>query len=375
MSLRFLSRFSLALLLFFWVITVGKLNAFAEQLERNNITPALYDGSNYQEYWLQYFLFEDGAYLTTQFSIVNFPFNKHKAIMLSTLITPEGQRYIIKNGRGRSDWTFDPDRFNITFSRDIRHNIQGSFPEYALSLHNTMAEAELSLRSSLPPLNHDVIMAQKGKKMTASIYAPHFEAVGRWRLGEEAGASLDGPWRDFGKGEGFGLHVVMEGEIEQFISNWIRVFGLKGDRDERIILSSILQSDGDRNNQLIVHDGTGVTIKFKQIEVTVTKEQKDGEKSFPKLITITAENETGKIEGTISFTKKLQHFRLNDHVSTLEKLILIAFPSYTRYHYVADYDLSYMTAEGRKKFTGKALSEFTQVDAAKKQKKRRRHKR
>lgn len=355
-------------------LTIHIGNALAEQKKLDNIKPLLLMSSKYNEYWLQYFLFEDGSYLTTQFSIINFPFNKHKAIMLSTLITPDGKRYVIQNGRGRSDWTFDPDSLNITFSRDINHNIQGRFPDYSLRVHNTVAEAELKLKSSLPVLNHDVLTIGKGKKMAASIYAPHFEAEGKWRLGEEAGAPPNGPWIDFSKGEGFGLHVLMDGSIDQFMNNWIRVFGLKDKDNERIILSSILQSDGERNSQLILHDGNAVTATFRNIQVDVTEEQKAGKKTFPKVVTLKAKNGPDTLEGTIRFTKKLQHFSLKDHVTTLERLVLSGFPTFTRYHYVADYDLSYTTSQGRRKITGKAMSEFTQIDAAKKPKKKRRRK-
>lgn len=347
-------------------------NAFADE-KLDNIKPALLKGSEYNEYWLQYFLFEDGSYLTTQFSIVNFPFNKHKAIMLSTLITPDGKRYIIQNGRGRSDWTFDPERLNITFSRDINHNIQGSFPDYSMTVHNTMAEANLTLKSTLPPLEHDVYSPKKNKKMAVSLYAPHFEATGKWRLGEEAGAPADSPWNDFGKGEGFGLHVLMNGPIDKLMNSWLRVFGLKGDGGERIILSSIERPDGKRDNELILHNG-GTLTTFSEIEVGVIEQQPNGKKDFPKVIYLKANNDEGILEGTITFAKKLQHFRLQEHVSTLERLILSAFPTFSRYHYVADYNLLYTTAEGSKKITGKALSEYNQVDSATRpKKKRRRH--
>jgi len=373
---KIIGNFSLGLWLGAFFLSLALAQNTVQAADKlDNVKPALLKTSDYNEYWLQYFLFEDGSYLTTQFSIVNFPFNKHKSIMLSTLITPDGKRYVIQNGRSRDDWRFDPDKFNITFSRDINHNIKGTFPDYSLTVHNTMAEAELTLKSTLPPLEHEDFTIKKGKRMATSIYAPHFDAKGWWRLGEEAGARPNADWNDFGKGEGFGLHVLMDGPIDKLMSSWLRVFGIKNGSSEKIILSSIERPNGKLDNILALHLPGSRLITFDEIDVDVLEEEKDGKKTFPKSLYIKGKNGDDTLEGTITFTKKLQHFRLKDHVSALERLILTTFPTFTRYHYKAEYNLYYTSAKGRQNIVGKAMSEYTQVDSAQNPKKKKRRKR
>jgi len=328
------------------------------------VEPTLSGKSKYNEYWEQYFIFEDGTLITSQFLVINFPFNKHRGIMLSNVVRPDGTTYIIKNGRKKGEWSTNPDKLDFRFSRSVDHYLRGTAPNYEMRLKNTTGQADLKMTSVLEPIDLGTYPGRKKSNMSSTIYAPHFEATGTFKPGPEVVPNDDAPMIDLGNAQGFGMHVRSDGQMDYLVDDWLRVFGLtdKNNPDApQMILSSISRPKGQKDNMLRLRGKDGYLDSFTDIIVTVLEEKQDDRSTYPTKIRISADSDKGKLIGEIDFTKKLEHFRIDDHLSSLERTLYKIFPSVLRYRYLADYNLLYTTDQGTTKITGKALSEYANV--------------
>ncbi len=90
------------------VVFLSCLLSFSAQA-MDHTKPQLLDDKYYKEYWEQHFLFDDGTFVTSQFLVANFPWpvGKDHGIMVATVVSPDGKRTIIKNGRDLGKWGFD----------------------------------------------------------------------------------------------------------------------------------------------------------------------------------------------------------------------------------------------------------------------------
>ena len=370
MKICILKRQAVALLFLFFASSLSVQSGFADGLNTQSRhpdrhKPELRDAQEYKEYWDQYFVFEDGTLLTTQFSVLNLPFNKHRGIVLATLVRPDGATYIIKNGRAFGDWVYAEDKFDIRFGDEVDHYIRGAYPDYQLKLHNTTAEVELDLTSHLPvalPLLPENSKNLKADKIQMMAYAPYFTATGRFRIGPEVGGEEHGPWISLGQGAGFGMRVLVNDNLDKLMDTWLRVFSLDNGAGPELILSSITLPKGAQENMLYLRGAQDIIDGFRDIRVTPLVYGEDKELGqYPVKLPLSAGNGDSMLEGTLTLTKKLEHFRLNDHMGSLERMLAKAYPSLNRYRYIAEYDLVYKTGVGTKKVTGKALSEFVDI--------------
>ncbi|WP_417319428.1 hypothetical protein [Emcibacter sp.] len=358
-------RFLCAVIAAAFFVTPATSQAYKEILTEDAQAPALKDDKHYKEYWEQYFVFEDGSLLTTQFTILNLPFMTHRALMLATFTRPDGKRYIIKNGRSRDDWDYAPDHLNIQLNDDIQHYIRRTADGYQLKLHNTTGELELDLKSPLPPLealNGNNKYRKKGK-IDAVTYAPLFTATGRFRPGPEStGTEQDGPWEDLGTATGFGMRVYLEESLEEMMDSWLRIFSLENGDKSELILSSIELPDNKQDNKLFLRQGGKVIGGFHDIKVVIKEWAEDPELGeYPTKLRLVALNGTSSLQGDIDLTRKLEHFRLNDHMSSIERMLARVYPSVTSYRYVADYNLVYSGPDGTREISGRALSDFADI--------------
>ena len=362
MSFTRLLRAMLAL-----VVLVAPASAFAEKeiLVQDKQIPALKDDKNYKEYWEQYFVFEDGSLLTTQFTILNLPFMTHRSLMLATFTRPDGTKYIIKNGRKRDDWEYSPGQLNIQMNDGIEHYIRKTADGYQLKLHNTTGELELELKSPLPPLQslNGNNKYRRDGKIEAVAYAPYLTATGRFRPGPEAtGTEQDGPWEDLGTATGFGMRVFLEESIEKMMDSWLRVFSIDNGSEPELMLSSITLPNRKQDNKLYLRQGDKVIGNFHDIKLVVKETAEDPDLGdYPTKLRLVALNGTSSLQGTITVTRKLEHFRMNDHMSSIERMLAQVYPSITSYRYVADYNLVYSGPDGVREITGKALSDYADV--------------
>jgi hypothetical protein len=332
----------------------------AHSQDINDIRPLMSEEKNYTEYWEQYFYLNDGSLVTSQFLVANFPWpvGKDHGIMLGTLITPEGDLYVIKNGRNLDDWGYNEDKLDMFLHT---HRLSANGDDLNVHLENTMAVVDLSLKSTIESFKHNKFSSEEGFIET-SYFAPSLSGHGNWQLGEEAGFKPSGPVHNADKVDGFGVHVLMTDKVDQLIKNWTRVSGLG--TGPRPFLSAITRPDDKEDIIFKLFEGKETLDTFTDVKIKFENVTKEKNVSYPKRIKISANGKNGKIEGEITFTKKMDHFSLTDHLNFFEKSFAKSNPRVTSFRYIADYNLVYKTSEGEKVLNGKALSEYTDIQAA-----------
>ncbi|VAV86389.1 hypothetical protein MNBD_ALPHA02-1600 [hydrothermal vent metagenome] len=336
--------------------------------------PLMLQDDYYKEYWEQYFLFEDGSFVTSQFLIANLPWpvGKHHGIMIATVVTPDGKRTIIKNGRGPDEWGFDKEKFDL-FIHVHRLKSDGNKHEIRIG----RKDGNWTNTNVTSPEIPRYLQRYDKKKiyMESSFYMPFVEGQGQWSILDEATQNIV---TGGGKVQGFGTHVIFNGRTEKLLKNWLRVFGLQAEGNDQPVpfLSSIKRSDGSEDTILTLRDSdnditefSNITLKYKDIK------KGNNHSTYPMVIEVTARNDTASLIGTIRFTRKIDHFNINEHMNFFERNFAISRASVANYRYIADYDLSYVTEKGTTKLTGKALSEYKDILPPKKKKSKRRKRR
>ena len=342
--------------------------------EIDNIRPKRLDDKNYTEYWEQYFYLSDGSLITSQFLVANFPWpvGKDHGIMLSTLITPNGEQYVIKNGRNFGEWGYKEDKLDLFIHT---HRLSQKNDEVNVHLENTMAFVDINSKSKIAAFSHNRFSSDEGF-IESRFYAPSLIGNGNWQLGEEAGFKPNGPVNNADIAEGHGVHVLMTDKVDQLIKNWTRISGI-GNGQLKPFISAITRPDKKQDIIFKLFDNDKTIETFENVNIKYENITKEKEASYPKRIKITAKGKNGNIEGEIQFTRKMDHFNLTDHLNFFERSFAKSNPTVTNFRYIADYNLVYKTAEGEKLLSGKALSEYTDIQPAKKaaSKKRRRSRR
>ncbi|MEX0298087.1 MAG: hypothetical protein AB3N28_03395, partial [Kordiimonas sp.] len=211
--------------------------------------PRLYDDSDYNEYWEQQFLFDNGTMVTSQFLIANFPFSKQHGLMVATLKKTGSDAVIVKNGRKRDGWNFDETEPRLSI---FQHELSGNHPGYLVRLDNTAAEVDVLYTSKAEAIP----LTLEGNPLglpELSIYAPTARAEGRWRAGPEiGGAGEEGNWEELGTGGGYGLHVVQKNSLNSSIRRWQRFTALSGDGDYAPIIHAFETPKGKHQSTLVL---------------------------------------------------------------------------------------------------------------------------
>jgi len=335
--------------------------------------PQILKDKYYKEYWKQHFLFDDGTFVSSQFLVANLPWpvGKKHGIMIATVVRPDGTRTIIKNGRNFGGWGFNPEKFNL-FIFDHRLSKDGDKDVIHIG---TVGQDVIDItgKSTVPPLDNKRLTTKKGY-MDSSFYLPYFEGTGSWIIQEDKKKPVES---GTGRVQGFATHVLFTAPVEKFVKSWLRVSGLRSKDHQPVpFLSSLERPDGDRVIILTLKQPDGKIIRFSDVTVDY-KDIKKGRKksSFPTLYTLTARNGTDRLTGTIRFSRKIDHFNINDDLNFFERTFSSTRASVTSYRYVADYDMDYVTAGGSQNLVGKAFGEYQDILPPKKKKSKRKKRR
>lgn len=321
--------------------------------------PRLYDDSDYNEYWEQQFLFDNGTMVTSQFLIANFPFSKQHGLMVATLKKPENDAIIVKNGRKRDGWNFDETKPRLSI---FQHELSGDHPGYFVRLNNTAAEVDVlytSREKSIP-------LIRAGNPFglpEVSLYAPAARAEGRWRAGPEiGGAGEDGDWEQLGTGGGYGLHVVQRTSLNHSIRRWQRFTAFASDAQYAPILHAFETPSGDKQSTLIILNQGSEPIRFDNITLTQANSGTSWE--------LTAQTEGATLSGIIKSKDNIENFQLKDHLNHLEQMVAGSLADISRHRFTAHYDLT-LTVNGKvSDLNGTALAENIVLGEEKKRKRR-----
>lgn len=336
--------------------------------------PQMLKDKYYKEYWEQIFLFDDGTLVSSQFVAANFPWpvGKKHGIMVASVIAPDGKKSIIKNGRNPGGWGFDPEKFDIFIHT---HRLKSDGENYDINVGTVGRNlVKVKGKMDMPSLDHGKIESKNGF-MESATYLPYFQGEGTWIIEDDKKIpAVSGG----GKVQGFGIHAIYTDPVEKLLKSWYHVSGLQGqDNDQPVpFLSAIEKTDDSHDIVLTLKNSTGELTRFSDVSIEY-KEMKKGKKksSYPTVIEVKAENGAESLIGTFRLTRKIDHFNFNDHLNFLERSFTRSRASITNYRYIADYDLSYVTASGTQKLNGKALSEYQDVQPPKKKRSSRKKRR
>lgn len=330
----------------------------------DNTKPLMLKDKYYKEYWEQFFLFEDGTFVSSQFTVANLPWpvGKEHGILVATVVSPEGERTVIKNGRNPDKWGFDPEKFDLTLHT---HRLKREGDAYDFHIGTKGKNVyDIIGKTEVPALENGRIVDKKGY-LESSVYLPYFEGTGSWKVRPDKNQPFAS---GEGKVQGFGIHVLFTGRVETLLKSWLRVNGLRSEANSQPLpfLSAIENLDGSHTTTLTLKKTTGEVIHFTDITVEY-KDFKEGKKksTYPTVIELKAVHGGETLSGTIRLTRKIDHFNITEHLNFLERSFTRTRASVTNYRYIAEYDLSYVTAEGPQKITGKALSEYQDIQAPK----------
>lgn len=333
----------------------------------DNTKPLMLKDKYYKEYWEQFFLFDDGTFVSSQFTVANLPWpvGKEHGILVATVVSPEGERTIIKNGRNPDKWAFDPENFDLTLHT---HRLKSEGDGYNFHIGTKGGNVyDITGKTEAFTLDNGRINEKKGY-LESSIYLPYFEGTGNWNVRpDKKQPFVSGA----GKVQGFGIHALFTGRVETLLKSWLRINGLRREDNSQPLpfLSAIENLDGSHTTTLTLKKATGEVIHFSDITVEY-KDFKEGKKksTYPTVIELKAVHEGETLSGTIRFTRKIDHFNINEHLNFLERSFTRSRASVTNYRYIAEYDLTYVTVDGLQKLTGKALSEYQDIQSPKKKK-------
>lgn len=335
--------------------------------------PQLLEQGEYSEYWEQFLVFEDGTILSSQFLIANFPFSRHRGIMVSSLLLPDGERLVIKNGRSRKGWVFAPDGSAISIYQNVLAATDSGF---RLKLHNTLAELELQVASVAQPWKAPRLHSQRSSGwLDFDLYAPQATAQGRWRPGPEIGADPLGPWQPLEGGRGMGLHLVLTAGLPDLMQSWLRVTALGSLDDPGFFLSNVTRPDGQHQNVLLLMRPGQENLEFTGLSVEILETQRIEDADLPKLLRLKAQNGAYGLEGTIRLDRFLEYFNFLDHLNSIERILATSMPPVRRLRFLATYEMV-LTGPGTPfALSGKAFGEQTAVgtpdDKSRKRRRRR----
>jgi len=321
--------------------------------------PKLYDDSDYNEFWEQQFLFENGTIVTSQFLIANFPFSKQHGLMIATFKKPNKDMIIIKNGRTRDGWDYDPAKQRLSI---FQHELSGEHPHYKTSLNNTAAEVDVTYISNQQPI--PLILPNNALGLPEiSLYAPTAKAHGRWRAGPEiGGAGQGGAWEDLGKGLGFGLHVVQRKSLNNAIRYWQRFTSITSTKGYTPILHSFETPNGERQTVLILFSATSDPIRFDNVEIS---ESNEGTKWQ-----IHAKAGSTSLTGSLTSTYTIGEFLLTDHLNSIEAMVAGSLADVARKRFSTSYSMTLKINGEKTHFEGTALAEEITLGKEKKRKRK-----
>ncbi len=336
---------------------LGPLAVLADPVQIDDHRPVLLGKELYTEGWDQYFLFDDGAFLAVQLLISNFGPTDHRALVIGTLLPADGgEPLIIKNGRGRKDWSFDDHELDL---RVARHRFSGAHPHYRLYMGNSRGEIELTLQASVETWRPGRVPDSGGEKYHyASFLMPQAEARGRFRRGSQSRGDLQ-PWRTLSNGRGFAVRHVNSSSLARVARTWIRLAPLETPTASAPVFYLVQRPDAEPAVFLAVVGGGRIQRQWSQLPVTLTASDNAGgtEGQLPETVRWEKMVAGGVLKGKISFTRLLQRFDPIQELKPIERLFVRLLNTPTHHRYLAHYELSYPGEDGERRLRGSALAE------------------
>ncbi len=345
---------------------VGLGAAQASESEVKDHRPVLLGAESYTEGWDQYFYFEDGTFLAVQFFISNYGPTDHRAMVIGSLSSSQSNEpMVIKNGRGRKDWSFEDSKLDLKVAN---HRFSGTHPHYRLYLRNSRGEVDLNVEASVDPwrLGHIPDAASEIFQYVSYIM-PMARAQGRFRRGSESTGSA-GPWKTLRDGRGFAIRYLNNSALSKVARSWVRVATIDT-QDPSSPVFYLVQRPGQKQSSfLAITVGGEIRQQWTGFPVTLVIPEQDAPNEAehdaedyrlpPDAIQFQITGADGTVTGNITMTRLLQRFDFVRELKRIERFFVRFLNTPVHYRYLAQYDLSYQGKEGGQRLTGTALAEI-----------------
>lgn len=362
--LRVLTKASAVALLVCGLFSASSLMAQSSLPPVGSYTqPQLLPQKGYTETWDQHIFFEDGTFVTARFLIANFAASNPRAFVISTMVTPDGKKYTIKNGRDRDGWSFDPKKFDL---RIAGHRLNGEPPNFQMHLHNNTAEALLKVQAVAPSWQVGRLCCGTSPQAYQDMiaYVPVAEAEGWYRPGTDSGGKGDEePWRPLKGGRGFATHYVNSLSVEKVARNWLHFFAFDSE-GQRVLPGLVAMSlpHAGKMARFALLNAQKPEFETDLVTVDVIKSQTQGKtRDVPAAVRITAKGQNRQVTGTITFDRLLETIVLKDKLTWVERMFASSLPSTAQFYYLVRYDFKVETAGVTQTLTGKGLVEYTAI--------------
>ncbi len=354
----------LGLLLAVSVIGLGAALAFATDIKDHR--PLLLGAESYTEGWDQYFYFEDGTFLAVQILISNYGPTDHRALVIGSLLSPDSDKpLVIKNGRGREDWSFDDRQLDLKIAH---HRFSGTHPNYRLYLRNSRGEVDLAVEARGEPwrLGH-IPDPESARFQYASYTMPMAHARGRYRRGSESAGDA-GAWQPLRNGRGFAIRYLNNSSLSKVSRSWMRIASIDS-QDPSSPVFYLVQRPGQRQSSFLAVMGGGrIRQQWTRFPVTLISPEIDApneaeydvavDRLPPHAIQFQIAGTDGTVEGKITMTRLLQRFDFVRELKPIERFFVQFLNTPVHYRYLAQYDLTYRGKDGDQQLTGTALAEI-----------------
>jgi hypothetical protein len=329
--------------------------------------PVLLGAESYTEGWDQYFYFEDGSFLAVQFLISNYGPTDHRALVIGSLLPADGGKsLVIKNGRGRKDWSFDERQLDLKVAH---HRFSGTHPNYRLYLRNSRGEIELDVKALVESWRLGRIPDPESTRFQyASYMVPMAQAQGRYRRGVDGDGDGDvGEWQMLRDGRGYAIRYLNNSSLSKVARKWIRVASI-GNPDSASPIFYLVQRAGqEQSSFLAITGGEGIRQQWKTFPVTLIAPEHDGpneaedndehDRLLPDALQFQTAGTNGSIEGKITMTRLLQRFDFVRELKPIERFFVQFLNTPVHYRYLAQYDMTIQGNDGVQRLTGTALAE------------------
>jgi hypothetical protein len=294
--------------------------------------PVFLGEKNYNEAWEFYFRFADGTFFSAQMSVFNVGSSDHRALVVGKLTTPDGLELVLKNGRKRDEWSYDPEVFDL---RVENHRFYQDGDDFKLVVKNVNGEVEITATPVLDPWDIGYTSRKEGRKgavdyQYVSIFAPKMTASGRYRLSPEGRDEAEGePWIDLEQGSGMALRQVSNVDLSKLLKGWVRIAPIStnaGDGEPDVMpVINLFVANGDeiKHRAAFFRDGRMVGGEI-EIDTSFTLDLLD-EPSKCCDISIPISGripDLGRqVEGTIRLVEHIQSFKLLDVLSPGDRFL------------------------------------------------------
>jgi|GEM_PF-4005289 len=356
--------FSRALLLFLIVtLSTGTGSGSYAVAFMSDERPTPLRQKGYSETWDQHIYFPDGSFLTARFLFANFKKKKTRAIVIASLVTPDGKIFTVKNGRGRKGWSFDENGFDLHIAD---HELSGQDKKINLHLKNNTAEIQLSLSPTLQTWRPETLCCGKDESIyqMVSFLAPRLTAQGWYQLGPDAKVKKEDRVRhNLNDGAGFALHYFNTASLNKIAKSWLHFSSLTATADSPVSLVSLITPQNKKLTRFAILDKTKPQLQVNaSVDMVDVDRLFDPKSALPYEIPITIDGDTASISGTIRFEQLLDKIVIKDQLNWIERLMASSLASMVQYYFLATYEFDVTDKEDvTRHLEGKALLEYGTV--------------